>query len=39
MLKELGVRTTKSLPRTLLERSEAGEISLALAAAEESQEE
>jgi DNA recombination protein RmuC len=39
MLKELGVRTTKSLPRTLLERSEAGEISLALAAAEERQEE
>lgn len=35
MLKKLGVRTTKSLPRTLLERSEAGEISLALAAAEE----
>ncbi|HET9086470.1 MAG TPA: DNA recombination protein RmuC [Acidobacteriaceae bacterium] len=35
MLKKLGVRTTKSLPRTLLDRSEAGEISLALAAAEE----
>lgn len=39
MLKELGVRTTKALPRTLLDRSEAGEISLSLAAAEERQEE
>lgn len=32
MLKELGVRTTKSLPRTLLDRSEAGQVGLALAA-------
>lgn len=32
MLKELGVRTTKSLPRNLLDRSESGETSLALAA-------
>ncbi|MGO8719531.1 MAG: DNA recombination protein RmuC [Acidobacteriaceae bacterium] len=40
MLKELGVRTTKSLPRALLDRSEAGEISLTLAArAEETSEE
>ena len=40
MLKELGVRTTKSLPRALLDRSEAGEISLTLAAgAEEASEE
>jgi len=39
MLKELGVRTTKALPRTLLDRSEAGEISLSFAAAEERQEE
>ncbi|MHB1794186.1 MAG: DNA recombination protein RmuC [Acidobacteriaceae bacterium] len=40
MLKELGVRATKSLPRTLLDRSEAGEISLTLAAgAEEASEE
>ncbi|MHB1856078.1 MAG: DNA recombination protein RmuC [Acidobacteriaceae bacterium] len=39
MLKELGVRTTKSLPRTLLDRSEAGEIRLALAAAEDASEE
>ena len=39
MLKELGVRATKALPRTLLDRSEAREISLSLAAAEERQEE
>jgi DNA recombination protein RmuC len=39
MLKELGVRTTKALPRNLVDRSEAGEISLSLAAAEERREE
>jgi len=39
MLKELGVRATKTLPRTLLDRSEAGEISIALAATAEHPEE
>lgn len=40
MLKKLGVRTTKSLPRALLDRSEDGEIGIALAAeAEELSEE